>query len=81
MEGITSKVGHIYPMNIGKILHKANVQGILKINRKRANKIGIEFRTSEYANQLINNESFNTEHGYNRYIPQRLVTCRGWDRS
>ncbi|XP_060526289.1 uncharacterized protein LOC132701954 [Cylas formicarius] len=77
MEGITSQVGNIHPMNVGKILYRAGVQGITKINRKGANKIGIEFRTSEYANQFLSNESFSSARGYNRYIPKRLVTCRG----
>ena len=50
-----------------------NCSGNLK---KGANKIGIEFRTSEYANQFLNKESFSTKHAFTRYIPQSLVTCR-----
>lgn len=77
MEGTESKVGNMHPMNMGKIFHRASVQGINNIVRKGANKIGVEFRTSEFANQFLDNDNFGTKEGYNKYIPQRLVTCRG----
>ncbi|XP_060523210.1 uncharacterized protein LOC132700107 [Cylas formicarius] len=77
LEGITSKVGTLHPMNFGKLLQAQKVQGILKISRKGANKIGLEFNTSESANKFLSNETYSTAGGYNKYIPQRLVTCRG----
>ncbi|XP_060530328.1 uncharacterized protein LOC132704379 isoform X1 [Cylas formicarius] len=77
LEGITIKVGTLHPMNFGKLLQAQKVQGILKISRKGANKIGLEFNTSESANKFLSNETYSTAGGYNKYIPQRLVTCRG----
>ncbi|CAG9860868.1 unnamed protein product [Phyllotreta striolata] len=45
--------------------------------RKGSNRIGIEFITSKYANEFLDNDKLKEESKWESYIPASLVTSRG----
>lgn len=76
VEARKGNVGNIHPLDLGKILFQLQIKGIKEIQRKGANRISVEFTTSEHANDFLKNETFEAK-GYVAFIPQRLLTSRG----
>uniref|UniRef100_V5I8C7 CCHC-type domain-containing protein n=1 Tax=Anoplophora glabripennis TaxID=217634 RepID=V5I8C7_ANOGL len=69
-------VGNYNHLAIAKELFNLNLEGISKINKKGKNRISVEFKNFNIANNFLNNEILISK-GYELFIPINNVACRG----
>lgn len=74
--GNEKHIGNYHPMAIGEMLLTTKVEGISKIKRQGINKVAIEFKTPQHANNFLNNKEI-MDKGYEMFIPTNMVTCKG----
>lgn len=66
----------LHPMNIAKLLHEQNIQGIKEVSSKGRSKVGISFVTPSNANNFIQTNTLSSK-GYKTFIPERMLYSRG----
>ncbi|XP_074035261.1 uncharacterized protein [Leptinotarsa decemlineata] len=69
-------IGRFNHLKIAKEVFDLQLKDIVKIKPKGINKIGVQFKNKEAANNFVNNE-YIKEKGYKIYIPFNQVTCKG----
>ena len=65
------------------MLKTQQTEGIKRVTKKGANQVGVEFATADLANKFVKASIYSlfSDFGYEPYIPQALVTCKGIIRS
>ncbi|KAG5894819.1 hypothetical protein JTB14_008309 [Gonioctena quinquepunctata] len=65
-----------YMPRIAKTVLDMKLTDVKKINKKGKNRISVEFKTFQAANELAKNEELKKK-GYDVFIPINKVTCKG----
>ncbi|CAG9857383.1 unnamed protein product [Phyllotreta striolata] len=71
-----NNIGAFHPIAVGRTLRIKGIQGIKAVSRKGSNRISIEFITSKYSNEFLDNDKLKEESKWESYIPASLVTSR-----
>lgn len=80
MQGKTAQknVGNYHFLQVAKYVytHSTDKDGIKNINKKGKNRISIEFKSYQAANEFLDNNKVK-EDGYEIFIPNHNISCRG----
>lgn len=68
-------VGNYHHLAIAKNILDLKLENVKKIERKGINKISVEFKNYQAANQFAKNEIMSKD--YNLFIPYNLLSCKG----
>ncbi|KAG5861296.1 hypothetical protein JTB14_007907 [Gonioctena quinquepunctata] len=69
-------IGNYHILGIAKTVLDMKLTDVKKINKKGKNRISVEFKTFQAANELAKNEELKKK-GYDVFIPINKVTCKG----
>ncbi|KAG5859121.1 hypothetical protein JTB14_026919 [Gonioctena quinquepunctata] len=69
-------IGNYRILGIAKTVLDMKLTDVKKINKKGKNRIGVEFKTFQAANELAKNEELKKK-GHDVFIPINKVTCKG----